>query len=328
MNVLLTGATGYVGHQLAMALAKKGIIVHALIRDKNSDKVPIHQNIELYEGDICNYSSIENAIRDCEYVFHTAAYTNVMNKNIDVFYDTNVIGTENLLRASLQCHIKKVIYTSTLSVFGPSFKSVPITEMQPRISSYSNNYELTKSMSEEIVKAYFKKGLSCIVLNVSKVYGPGLNTFSTGVNKLISMFMEKDFLIVPNKLDAISNYVFIEDVVKAHLLAMESDIVYENYIIGGENMSYGNLFKMIKKLTKSKVKILKVNYDLVKAGFSFVNVIRSLIGMGLTITPKVLDFLFVNRLSTSNKAKADLKYEGMALSEGLRETITYLKQAS
>ena len=60
--------------------------------------------------------------------------------------------------------------------------------------------------------------------------------------------MEKDFLIVPNKLDAISNYVFIEDVVKAHLLAMESDIVYENYIIGGENMSYGNLFKMIKTI--------------------------------------------------------------------------------
>jgi nucleoside-diphosphate-sugar epimerase len=262
------------------------------------------------------------------YVFHTAAYTNIKNKDIDVFYDTNVVGTENLLKASLQYHIKKVIYTSTLSVFGPSFKSVPITEMQPRISSYTNNYELTKSMSEETVREYCKKGLSCIVLNVSKVYGPGLNTFSTGVNKLISMFMEKDFLIVPNKLDAISNYVFIEDVVKAHLLAMESDIVNGNYIIGGENMSYRNLFKMIKKLTKSKIKILKINYDLVKVSFSLINAIRLLIGAGLTLTPKVLDFLFVNRLSTSNKAKTDLKYEGMQLSEGLLETITYLKQAS
>jgi hypothetical protein len=62
--------------------------------------------------------------------------------------------------------------------------------------------------------------------------------------------------------------------------------------------------------------------------FSLINAIRLLIGAGLTLTPKVLDFLFVNRLSTSNKAKTDLKYEGMQLSEGLLETITYLKQAS
>ena len=328
MKVLLTGATGYVGHQFALALVAKNIIVHALVRDIKSENIPKHKNIKLYEGNVCDYVSIENAIKECKYVFHIAAYTNLKSKNVDDFYETNVIGTEHVLKAALKHQIKKVIYTSTLSVYGPSFKKVPITELQPRISSYANDYELTKSMSEEKVQDYRKKGLSCIVLNVSKVYGPGLKTFSGGVNKLISMFIEKDFLVVPNKLHSTSNYVFVEDVVKAHVLVMESDIVQGNYIIGGQNMSYGSLFHVIKDLTKSKIKIFKINYGLLKISFSILNVLRSIIGIGSAITPRVLDSLFVNRIATSGKAKADLKYEATSLHQGLKETITYLKQAS
>jgi nucleoside-diphosphate-sugar epimerase len=196
MNVLLTGATGYVGHQLALTLAENKFKVHALVRDLGSFKVPKHDNITLFQGDICDYPSILKAIENCDYVFHTAAYTNLKCRSIENFFSTNVVGTENLLKAALHHKVKKVIYTSTLSTYGPSYKQVPIIETQPRIASYANDYELTKSMSEEIVYSYFKKGLSCIILNVSKVYGPGLATFSNGVNRLISMFDKNDFLIM------------------------------------------------------------------------------------------------------------------------------------
>mgnify|MGYP000035008618 CR=1 FL=1 len=64
-------------------------------------------------------------------------------------------------------------------------EEVPITESQPRLTSYANDYELTKSMSEEVVSDYVKKGLSCIILNLTRVYGPGLNTYSNGLNKII-----------------------------------------------------------------------------------------------------------------------------------------------
>ena len=185
MKVLLTGATGYIGHQLALKLAARNITVHALVRNLNSNKIPHHKNIILFKGDICDYQSIELAIEDCQYVFHVAAFTNLKCNKIDDFYTTNVLGTKNLLKAALKFNIKKLIYTSTLSVFGPALKNVPINELQPRLVSYSNDYELTKSMSEEVVREYTGKGLPCVILNVSKVYGPGLATFSNGVNKLI-----------------------------------------------------------------------------------------------------------------------------------------------
>lgn len=326
MNVFLTGATGYVGHQLALKLAAENFVVHALIRDINSLKVPKHKNIIVFEGDLCDFESILKAISDCTYVFHTAAYTNLKCKSIANFYKGNVVATENVLKAALHHRIKKVIYTSTLSVFGPSYKKIPITESQPRLASYANDYELTKSMSEEVVLEYVKKGLHCTVLNLSRVYGPGLDTYSNGVNKLITMISKKDILLVPSKLDTISNYVFIDDVINAHLLALQSGLSGEQYIIGGENISYQQLFNNIKTLTKSKIRILQINYALVKRGILMISKLNVLFRFEFPLTPKVLDSLFTNRSASSEKAIAGLRYKITPFTKGLHQTINFLSK--
>ena len=79
---------------------------------------------------------------------------------------------------------------------------------------------------------------------------------------------------------------------------------------------------------KSKIKIIPINYNFLKASFSIINFFHALIGSVPTVTPRILDSLFVNRISTSVKAKTELKYKPTSLQKGLKETITYLKQAS
>jgi nucleoside-diphosphate-sugar epimerase len=229
------------------------------------------------------------------------------------------------LKAALELKIKKVIYTSTLSVYGPSYNNVPISESQPRLSSYKNDYELTKKMSEEKIRQYVSKGLPCITLNVSKVYGPGLNTFSNGINSLINLFMKKDVLFVPNHLEVASNYVYIEDVVRAHILAMECHMVSGRFIIGGENISYEALFNKIKTQLKSKTKIVKVNFSLVKSALSIINAFRNIIGKPAILTRSVLDSIFTYRVSTSQKAIKELKYQPTAFELGIKRTINNLK---
>jgi len=326
MKVLLTGATGYVGHQLALTLANKGFKVHALCRNIKSDKVPIHENIIAFEGDICDFNSIMKAIDQCEYVFHTAAYTNLKCKKIDNFYNCNVIGTENVLKAAWETKVKKVIYTSTLSVFGNSYKEIPIIETQPRLTSYANDYELTKSMAEDVVMSYVKKGMPCVILNLTRVYGPGLETFSNGVNKLVTMISKKDILVVPSKLEVVSNYVFMDDVINAHLLAIDKGISGEKYIIGGENVNYQELFNTIKALTKSEIKIVKVNYSIVKGVLMLIAKINSIFQLGSVLSPKVLDSLFTNRRASSAKAVSQLNYAMTPFNLGLERTINYLSK--
>ncbi|HEX9828241.1 MAG TPA: NAD-dependent epimerase/dehydratase family protein [Flavobacteriaceae bacterium] len=326
MNVFLTGATGYVGHQLALKLASENFVVHALVRNINSNRIPKHKSIIVFEGNLCDSESILKAMEGCAYVFHTAAYTNLKCKSIANFYNGNVVGTENVLKAALHHQIKKVIYTSTLSVFGPSFKEVPITETQPRLTSYFNDYELTKSMSEEVVLDYVKKGLDCVVLNLSQVYGPGLNTYSNGVNKLILKIAKNDVLLVPSRLNVISNYVFIDDVVNAHLLALQSGKSGEKYIIGGENISYQQLFNKIRTLTKSNIRILRINYALVKRGIMMISNLNTLFRFGFALTPKVLDSLFTHRSASSFKAESQLDYKITPFPIGLSRTIKSLSK--
>ncbi len=325
MKALLTGATGYIGHQLAVKLAERNFEVHALVRDLNSDKIPVHDNIKPFKGDICDPESIQKAIVDCDYVFHAAAFTDMKSNRISSFYNTNVTGTTNVLKASLDEKIKKVIYTSTLSVFGPSLYHVPITEEQPRLASYANDYELTKKMSEEEVIKFVEKGLNCTILNVSRVYGPGLKTFSNGVNTIISKIMNDKVLYVPSKLDVEANYVYIDDVVNAEILAMENGKTGEKYIIGGENIDYEGLFRKIKTLSNSDISIIELNYSFIKSAIGFISNLNRLLGLDPPLTPKVLDSLFTNRSASSQKAITNLNYQITSLNRGLEQTILHLK---
>ena len=326
MRVMLTGATGYIGHQLALKLAEHNYEVNALVRNLDNNNIPKHKNIIPFKGDLSEFETVRSAVKNCDYVFHAAAFTNLKCNKIDKFYETNVVGTKNVLEASLEENVKKVVYTSTLSTFGPALYKVPITEDQPRIASYSNDYELTKSMAEEIVSEYVRKGLSCTILSLTRVYGPGLKTYSNGVNALISMILRDKVLFVPSKLDVEANYVFIDDVVNAEILALEKGESGEKYIIGGENLDYTSLFNKIKSISKSKIAIYQINYDLVKKSISFLNNINSVFGKSFLLTPKVLDSLFTNRSASSQKAISKLNYKSTPLKIGLEQTINHLSK--
>lgn len=327
MKVFITGSTGYLGHELAMTLAHRGTPVHAMVRDTRSNRVPKHENIRLFQGNLEDQQEIQQAMEGCTHVIHSAAFTNMRCKEVDAFYNTNVEGTENILQNALSSDIERFVFTSSLSVFGPSLKNRPITENQPRMVSFANPYELTKSMAEDLVRSYNSKGLPSLILNVTKIYGPGLKSFSNGVNRMIEIYKKSPFLVVPSKTKVVSNYVFIKDVVDAHIAALTQGCPGENYIIGGENVSYDQLFDHIRELTNSQTKIVKVNYSLSRFALSFLDRLKSLFGAKNSIGPEILDALFTYRLSTSEKAGKDLNYSFQPFKQGLEQTVQFLNAA-
>lgn len=324
MKVFLTGATGYIGNRLALQLAENNYEVHALVRNLRSDNIPVHSNITLFEGNLNDTDSIENAIANCEYVFHTAAFTKLTCNDVEEFYKVNVQGTANVLNAAKRNGVKKVIFTSSVSVYGPSQPNSSIIEIHPRMSSFANDYELTKTMAENLVLEYNKNGLPGIILNVSRVYGPGISGFSTGVNRFISMVLKKKIVFVPSKLNIETNYVYIDDVTKAHMLALQKGNAGEKYIIGGENASYDKLFTTISECSRTKIPVFKINYILLKIGLFLKLMVDNLLFNEPSLTPKLLDYLFTNRKVSSQKAVLQLGYEITTLKTGLEQTLKFL----
>lgn len=325
MKVFLTGATGYIGNRLALQLAESNYEVHALVRDLSSENIPVHPNIKLFKGNLNDLDSIEKAIVSCDYAFHTAAFTRLTCTEVEEFYNVNVQGTANVLNAAKKYGIQKFIFTSSVSVFGPSQPNSVIVENHPRMSSYANDYELTKTMAENLVLDYNKKGLPGIILNVSRVYGPGRTGFSNGVNRFISMLLKQKTVFVPSKLHIASNYVYIDDVIEAHILALQNGQAGEKYIVGGENASYEKLFTTISECNQTKIPVVKINYTVLKTGLFLKVLIDKLLFKEPSLTPKLLDYLFTNRSVSSQKAISQLGYEITPLETGVERTLKFLK---
>src|SRR4030042_2873838 len=111
MKVLVTGATGFIGINLCRELVRRGYVVNALYRSEEKAKYIKHKNIHLFKGDVTDISSINSAIKDCDFVFHLAAYTEVWSKDSNLFYEINYTGTLNILNEAEKAGIKKIVVT-------------------------------------------------------------------------------------------------------------------------------------------------------------------------------------------------------------------------
>jgi nucleoside-diphosphate-sugar epimerase len=327
MKIFVTGATGYIGQRLVSVLANRQHFLHVLVRDIHSPNIPRLPNVKVFEGDITNKASIDLAVAGCERVFHAAGFTRLSAKDPSIFFKVNVDGTRNVLESSLQHGVKRLVFTSSGGVFGPSLKN-PMSENDPRIISFESDYDLTKHLAEELVREYVHKGLYGVIVNPTRVYGPGLNTYTNAINRFISWILFKRFVIVPAIGNVESNYSYIDDVIEGHLLAIEKGIAGERYILGGENIAFKTLVGMVLAESGRKNNLIELPVKMVQIASGIRNIAARFIGTPTDLTPKILSRLLKNRTLSSNKAIRQLGYRVTPLHSGIRETIQFLNQQS
>ena len=324
--VFMTGATGYVGQRLAMRLAHAGHRVHALVRKSTAKEVLDHPNIVLFEGDILQPESIQAAIKGCAQVFHVAALARLVHKDPNEFYRINVAGTENVLKAAVGAGVEKFVLTSTTGVLGPCLNQ-PMREQDPRIYGYDNHYETSKQLAEMLVEQYNQNGLEALVVMPSRVYGPGISTYSNGVNRFISGYLKKGFSVIPKCPTIAGNYVFLDDVVEGHLLAMQHGKGGERYILGGENVAFGDFTKTIREVAGTG-RFVTVPTFLIKATALMAQLKALITRSSPELTPRMVERLFLHCQFSSDKAKSELNYQVTPFREGITKTIAHLKNGT
>ncbi len=210
-KILVTGATGFIGGRVAERLVvEHGARVRALVRNFGRAARLARFPIELAQGDLRSAESIDRAVAGCDYVFHCAYGSDGED---DARRVVNAQGTRHVLDAALKHGVKRVVHTSTVTVYGDT-PDGPLDESAPRRKT-GFAYADSKIEAEEAALGYLPRGLSVAIVQPTVVYGPFGNTFTT---KPLQM-LKSGRVILINDGDGLANLVFVDDVVSAMFVA-------------------------------------------------------------------------------------------------------------
>lgn len=222
MRFVVTGGAGFVGSHLVKLLLKNDhdvIVIDNLHTGKRENLGSVIDKIEFQELDIRNHESMKNILKNIDGVFHQAALTVVQDSfsNPKEYHDVNVQGTENIFKLSIKNKFK-VVYASSSSVYGHKQK-MPIEENVER--KPINPYGQTKLECEHLVEKYSKLGGSIIGLRYFNIFGKGQTIEYAGViTKFIERLKKGNAPIIFGRGSQIRDFIYVNDVVKANLMAM------------------------------------------------------------------------------------------------------------
>ena len=325
MKIFITGGTGFIGRRLTEKLAYQNHDIVLLLRDQSMAASFNGQKVEFVSGDLFDEEALNKGLEGCEWVFHMAAFTEPWSKDPSRAFRTNVTGTINVLEAAVRNNVKKVVFTSTGGTMSFSHDGKPVSELTNQDPEYHTLYEKTKAEAERAAIDYCKKGLHVVIVNPTRVYGPGKLSKSNSLTKIIRLYISGLWRIIPGNGESIGNYVFIDDVVEGHILAATLGRKGERYILGGENLTFRELFRITGEISGKKRKLFTLSLRLLKMIMRLITLLTKITGIPPVITREWLDKYLNDWIMSSEKAVSELGYKITPFREGVAETINWLK---
>ena len=316
-KVLVIGGAGFIGGFVVKELLKhpvrEVVIFDNFARGKmsNIEETLGDERCSIFPlgGDIRETDILDEAMKGVDYVFHLAAMWLLHCKDFPrTAFDVNVAGTFNVLEACVKNNVKKLIYSSSASVYGDAVQ-VPMTEDHP--FNNKNFYGSTKISGEAMCTAYNDRyGLEVIGLRYMNVYGPGQDqhaVYSGVVPIMLNKIDANESPQINGDGSQAYDFIYVEDVARCNISAVESDIKHGFYNVGTEVQT------TIKELCNSILKLKASQLDVIYKPYSEDDA-RALVQ---------------NRIGSAVKAKEEIGFQfKFSLDEGLKKLIEWRDSGS
>jgi len=326
MKIFVTGATGFIGLNLTQKLAEMGHTVHALCRTEEKAKLLKDPTIKVFYGHIMDKESLETGMTACDAVIHMAAFARVWSKSPGHFDRINIQGTLNVLETARQCAVSRVLITSTAGVFGPAVNDQPVVESGSRAVAYFNDYERTKDIADQKSLTFNGDDLEVITVHPTRVFGPGLISESNAVTTMIKQYISGKWHILPGNGKSVGNYVYVDDVVMGHILALEKGKAGEQYLLGGVNVSYIEFFETLRGVSGKYFRLYKLPYPLMLWLSKIMLLLARVFGIPPLITPGFVRRYHYHWNNSSKKANDSLGYVSTPLDIAMEKTLEWIKK--
>ncbi|MBI4418137.1 MAG: SDR family oxidoreductase [Ignavibacteriales bacterium] len=239
MRVLVTGATGFLGSNLAGALVSEGHHVRILRRPTSSLTAIRDLDVEHTIGDIRDPDAVRVAVRGCDMIFHAAALVSYWRKQRAEVYDINIGGTANIIDACLRAGVQRLIHTSSVAAVGFEKDGVLADESTPfNWDAYDVGYRISKHRGELEVLKGVKAGLPAVIVNPSIMVGERDIHFIGG-QIVRDVYKKRIFYSIEGGISV----VYVGDVVRGHLAAARQGRIGERYILSGENLTHRQILE-------------------------------------------------------------------------------------
>jgi len=321
-RILITGVSGFIGTHVARRLRQEGQpAVRGMARDPAKARDLAGEGVEIVRGDMTDAASLQRAVRDCSLVIHAAAQVSSVPER-KAFEQTNVAGTESLLRVCAAAGVRRFVHLSSIAVFGLA-PSGEVTDDSPR-RLCGDPYCDTKLESEEVVFRYHREGrLPVTILRPSAVYGPGSTHWTVIPIKRI----KKGKMFVFNGGRGMLNYVYIDNLVDAILLAARDDrALGEAFIVNDGACTFREYYDAHARMA-GKNGVRSMPLWAAHLWVRYRNLIAALRGEPYRIHPNGLGFLVATAVFHQTRLEQNLGHRTrVSLEEGLKRTETWCRQ--
>ncbi len=314
---VVTGATGFIGGELARQLLGAGHQVVTVARHPARARALAERGVEVHRGDITVPATLTEPMRGADGLFHVAAWYEIGARDKRPAQRINVDGTRHVLEAMRAAGVRKGVYTSSLAVFGDTHGAM-VDEACFRGGPWLTEYDRTKWVAHyEVALPLIRAGLPLVIVQPGLVYGPGDHSLFAGA---LRRYLRRRLPVTPA--GTAYCWAHVADVARGHVLAMERGRVGESYILAGPRHTLAEAFAIAERITGIPAPRRHPSPRTMRA---LANLMRA-VEWALPVPPSytyegLLVAAGATYLGDNAKARREIGYTPRPLEEGLRQTL-------
>jgi len=319
VKVFVTGGTGFIGGEVACQLRERGDDVVCLVRSPGKATKLTGLGCQLVSGDLADGAAIRTGMDGCDAVVHAAAMyeIGIPAKQRPAMWEANVAGTENVLKAARDANVAKVVYVSTVGVFGNTHRKVVDEAYEHPGKEFTSYYEETKLEAHKIAKRMIEDGLPGVIVQPGGVYGPG---DTSQVADLLQEFFAGKLPLLPFPELGIC-MTHVEDIAGGILLALDNGRVGETYVLSGPVTTMREAIETIAAASGRKAPKHAMPVALMKAMTPIGPLVGKMMGQPPNLRELISSADGVTFWASHEKASRELGYAPRGLEQGLRQTL-------
>ncbi len=328
--ILVTGATGFIGEQLVRELHQRGEPVRILVRSRQKAQAvfgPLLEGMEVAMGDLGDPESLAAAVRGIRRVYHLASRIS-FKADYAKMVRINVEGTKRLLDACLAAGVERVVHMSSVAAGGPAVAG-PDGRLRPRTEAdppqpLPDPYGRTKLAQEQAALGYNDRGMAVVAVRPSAVFGPG---DPDGINLLVKLVAKGRLPFYLGSRKTWVSVVYIGDVVKGSIAAMERGRPGEVYQLVGPSLTQEELLALLAEVSGGRAPRWEMPVGVLSGLAGAVAVLSRPFGR-TPVHPNDVRNWTASWYLSAEKARRDLGWTPTDMREAWMETFHWIREDS